>query len=416
MTQSEAPRKKTLFTEWTGSPRWAISSRAGRCSSRRRRGSSSFEVGVVADVGNIVGVEEGAVVSELGEFVAVAEAAGLVAHVAGESDGFAGRQGLVESVDRVHVARRGADQVERAVELEIRDRLFLIGDVDLGDRLAGLVLQSHAHAAVERAAVGIDVDGGVDCRDLGLKQIFVLLELAFVVGLDVAARLGVEILVEDVSVVEVPGAGADGDDGEEQGGRGEPRSALQGQADAGAQGILCSAPGEGDGDDAQHGADRQPVSDRPEQRRDEVAVAVHVGVGVGGSLADEVERVLPAEAVEDGHQDEETDQDGVAHELVRDHGLDEECEKGEGEDLREGHDVEFLEVLQELVVVVTGDGLHHDADQHGEGEEDELDDDDGGEAREPVGGLAHGQRVVDAVEMGVALAPEQFRGIESRRR
>ena len=63
-------------------------------------------------------------------------------------------------------------------------------------------------------------------------------------------------------------------------------------------------------------------------------------------------------------------------------------------------------------MVVTGDGLHEDAEEHRDGEEDELDDDEGGEAGEPVGGLAHGQSVVDAVEVGVALAPEQFRGVE----
>ena len=90
-----------------------------------------LDVGVVADVGEVVGVEEGAVVGELRQLVAVAEAAGLMAHVAGESDGFAGRQGLIEGVDGVQVARRGADQVERAVELEIGDRLPLIGEVDL---------------------------------------------------------------------------------------------------------------------------------------------------------------------------------------------------------------------------------------------------------------------------------------------
>ena len=235
MIQSDSPRKKILFTEWAGSPRWAISSSGGRCSSRRRRGIVELDVGVVADVGEVVGVEEGAVVGELGELVAVAEAAGLVADIAGEGDGFAGRQRLVERVDGVHVARRGADQVERAVELDVGDRLLLIGEMDLRDRLVGLVLQRHADGSVEGAALGIDIDGGIDGGDLGLQQVFVLLELAFVVGLDVAARLGVEILVEDVGVVEVPGAGAGGDEGEEQGERGEPGSALKGQAGAGAQ-------------------------------------------------------------------------------------------------------------------------------------------------------------------------------------
>ncbi len=92
-----------------------------------------------------------------------------------------------------------------------------------------------------------------------------------------------------------------------------------------------------------------------------MAVAVHVGVGVGGGVAEEVEGVLPAEVVEDGHDDEDADDDAVADELVGDHGLDEEGEENEDEDLREGNDVELFEVLEELVVVVAGDGLHEDA-------------------------------------------------------
>ena len=247
---------------------------------------------------------------------------------------------------------------------------------------------------------------------LGWGRSSYCLEVAFVVGLDVAALLGVEVFVEDVRVVEVPGAGADGDESEKQGRRDEPRSALQREAGAGAQGVFGSAAGERDGDDAQHSEDRQPVGDRPEQRGDEVAVAVHVGVGVGGDLAEEVERVLPAEVEEDGHQHEDADHDAVAHELVRHDGLHEQCEQDEDEDLREGDEIELLEVLQQLVVVVAGDGLHDDADQHGDREQDELDDHDRRELGEPVGGLSHGQRVVDAVEMGVALAPDQLRGVE----
>ena len=122
---------------------------------------------------------------------------------------------------------------------------------------------------------------------------------------------------------------------------------------------------------------------------------------------------FPSEAVEDGHQDEESDEDRISQKFVRDHGLNEEREKNEGENLREGDDVEFLEVLQEFVVVVAGHRLHDDADESGEGEEDDLDDDDGGEAGKPVGGFAHGQSVVDAVEVSVALAPEKFGRVES---
>ena len=88
------------------------------------------------------------------------------------------------------------------------------------------------------------------------------------------------------------------------------------------------------------------------------------------------------------------------------------AKKREDEDLREGDEVELLEVLEELVVVVAGDGLHEDAAEHGDGEQDEFDDDEGGELGEPVGGFAHGQRVVNAVEVGVALAPDELGGVE----
>ncbi len=200
----------------------------------------------------------------------------------------------------------------------------------------------------------------------------------------------------------------------QQRGGNEPRGTLQGEAGAGAKRVLGSAARQSDGDHAQRGADREPVDSRPEHGRDEMAVAVHVGVGVGGDLADEVQRVLPAERRKDLKQDEDADQDAVADKLVRHDGLDEEGKENEDEDLREGHNIELLEVLQEFVVVIAGDGLHHDADEHGESEENEFDDDDGGEAGEPVSGLAHGESVVNAVEMRVALAPEQLCGIEAR--
>ncbi len=187
----------------------------------------------------------------------------------------------------------------------------------------------------------------------------------------------------------------------------------RGEADAGGPGVVGAAAGEGDGDDGEDAGDCEPVGDGPEERRREVAVAVHVGVGVGGGIAEEVERVLPAEVVDDGHDDEDTDDDAVADELVGDDGLYEEREENEDEDLREGDDVELFEVLEELVVVVAGDGLHEDAAEGRDGEKDELDEAEGEELGEPVGGFADGQRVVDAVEVGVALAPDEFGGVES---
>ncbi len=50
--------------------------------------------------------------------------------------------------------------------------------------------------------------------------------------------------------------------------------------------------------------------------------------------------------------------------------------------------------------------------EHGDGEQDELDEGDGGELGEPVGGFAHGKRVVNAVEVVVAFAPDELGGVE----
>ncbi len=47
-----------------------------------------------------------------------------------------------------------------------------------------------------------------------------------------------------------------------------------------------------------------------------------------------------------------------------------------------------------------------------DGEEDELDEAEGDELGEPVGGFADGQGIVDAGEVGVALAPDEFGGVE----
>ncbi len=151
----------------------------------------------------------------------------------------------------------------------------------------------------------------------------------------------------------------------------------------------------------------------PKECGDEVAVAVHVRVGVGRSVAEEVEGVLPAEVEKNDVEDEETDNDAVGDELVGEDGLEEEGGEGEDEDLGKGDEVEFLEVLKELIVVVTRDCLAKDAAEQHYGEKDKFDDGERREFREPVGGLAQGEGVVDTVESGIAFSPDELAGVES---
>ncbi len=110
-----------------------------------------------------------------------------------------------------------------------------------------------------------------------------------------------------------------------------------------------------------------------------MSVPVHVRIGVSGSGAHQVESVLPAEVEEYRLQNEDTDHNAVTDKFVRDHGLDEKRQHGESHDLREGDKVQLLEVLKEFVMIVAGDGLHHDADQHGNGKQNEFNESNGRE-------------------------------------
>ena len=66
-----------------------------------------------------------------------------------------------------------------------------------------------------------------------------------------------------------------------------------------------------------------------------MAVAVHVGIGVGSDFAHQVKAIFDAVAVEDGDQDEETDHYRVTYEFIADECVDEEGKKNESQDLRE---------------------------------------------------------------------------------
>ena len=81
-------------------------------------GIVELEIAVVANVGEIAGVEESAVVGELGRFVAVAETAGGVAEVEGHVDDVARGNRLVERIDQIDAMRTGTHEVKRPVEGE----------------------------------------------------------------------------------------------------------------------------------------------------------------------------------------------------------------------------------------------------------------------------------------------------------
>ncbi len=112
-----------------------------------------------------------------------------------------------------------------------------------------------------------------------------------------------------------------------------------------------AAPGERDRDNGEDNRYREPICYRPKQCRREVPIAVHVRIGVGRCTADEIECVLQSKGIKDRRDNEDADNDAVADELIGDYSLNKERERGEGEDLRKGNEVELFDTLEQLVVI-----------------------------------------------------------------
>src|SRR6185437_7112523 len=89
---------------------------------------------VIADVRNVAGIEESAVVGELGKLSTIPKAPRPVTDIAADGEGVARRERLLERIDGVDVARCRTHKMEGPVETDICDRLHLIGEVNLRDR------------------------------------------------------------------------------------------------------------------------------------------------------------------------------------------------------------------------------------------------------------------------------------------
>src|SRR5580698_560678 len=165
---------------------------------------------VVTDIWKVTGVEERTVVGELGQFIPIAETTSGVSHREREHDHLPWRQRPIERIDGVEIPGRSTYQVEWPVKTNVPYGLPVVRDVNLRDRLRPLVLQGEPAHAVKGAALWVNVDGRVYGRDLGLRKQFVFLKVTLVTGLNVAAILGGKILVQNVSIVEIPKAAAGG--------------------------------------------------------------------------------------------------------------------------------------------------------------------------------------------------------------
>jgi hypothetical protein len=73
--------------------------------------------------------------------------------------------------------------MERAAKPNVGDGLKLTGDVNLTNGLRSLVLQDEVAGAVEGAALGIDINVGVDSYDLGLRDVLIFFKVTLVISL-----------------------------------------------------------------------------------------------------------------------------------------------------------------------------------------------------------------------------------------
>src|ERR1700692_3881496 len=95
---------------------------------------------------------------------------------------------------------------------------------------------------------------------------------------------------------------------------------------------------------------------------------------------------------QDRGEKEDPDHETVSDKLMAEHSLQEKSQQSEHEDMGKGDEVELLEVLDQFVMVVPGQGLTEEATEQDDGEQEEFNEREGTEPGEPVGRLPHGQR------------------------
>ena len=177
--------------------------------------------------------------------------------------------------------------------------------------------------AGEGAALRKDIDVRIDGNDLRHRLVLVLLVRPLVIRLDRPALLGADELVQDVRVIEKPASAADSDQQKEDAGWKQTRCALPCDLPTRGPALFRAAPGQRNRKNREDTHKRKPVDRGPEERLNEVAIPVHVRVSDGRGVADEVQRVLPAKALQDRCEYKDDDDNAYTDELVGHHRLNE---------------------------------------------------------------------------------------------
>ncbi len=235
--------------------------------------------------------------------------------------------------------------------------------------LCRLVAHDVTPADVHGAPLRIDVHVGVDGHDLRLWQLLVLPEGLLVVCLPVQQHVGRRVVVQDVGVV-VDEAARDHEPRQrnQQIGQHTRAQSQSRETQAHAQGCLAAAHPEQVAQSHEDERGKAPVDGEPQERRHEVAVAVHVGVRVARCVGVAVQVVLEVQRREDGQADEVQHHEQEAHVFVAGHHLDEEGEDGELQERDAVHQEHALEVQWQLEVGIAMPGLEADARRNADAE------------------------------------------------
>ena len=211
------------------------------------------------------------------------------------------------------------------------------------------------------ALLRIDVDRRINGNDLGNRRKFVFLVEFLVLRFLLSPVLVCVVCIEHMGVVVDPTAAADGYHNRYRQQESVCRQRLPCQLQASAQAGICTAARQQAGQHPEQNGPGQPVKSRPKERPNEVAVAIHVRVGVGDHIAVHKKMIRAPQALQNQLQSEDAHNDSMPDELVGNNGLHEEGEQSENQHIRESDDVEFLDVLQQLDVVITGDSLRQNS-------------------------------------------------------
>ena len=359
--------------------------------------------------GDLVVVEEGAIVDDAGERRSVREPLFFEGRGEAESDLVAGRHGLRQLVDAVMEA--GPLLVDhRSFQLQaVHAGALLPADVDGRDGLLRAVLQHESASRhgphLLREQRHVQRDGG----DARLREALEGEELLLHVRDPRLPLRGGDIGVANIGVEEDEGPAAD-EDGEPGGEESERLAAdpLPDLPEARPERDCRPAAPQRVREHGEHEREGPPVHLKPRLPHPETAHPVHVGERDCGSPGVVVEVVLQTGGAHHERRDDVEQHHAPAQELLRNEHLHEDGERGEEHGVHRRRPDEPQEIGLQLDGRAAPERLRDDACEHRDergAREDQRDGHDLGHQEHPV---RRARGVDNLVDFAIAIAPDEL--------